>query len=110
MPMRPRLPGSMKFSSPHFGLLILVIGLLAPLLIAACGGGDPTAVPTSSPTATVSPTATAVPLPIVTNQPTAFTPTPPAMEEPAANPIEVSSQGPLGQHLVDAEGMTDAGS
>ncbi|MCH8297286.1 MAG: hypothetical protein IH873_04405 [Chloroflexi bacterium] len=98
------------------GLFILLMGLLVPLLIAACGGDDPTAVAqpaatatavptarpqaTSAPAPTAMPQATSAPAPTATPQPTS------APVAAAANTVEVSSQGPLGNHLVDADGMT----
>jgi len=124
-----QIPNSLKVSRPPKGLFILLMSLLVPLLIAACGGYDPTAVPQAAaatdtpqpppaaatlpapdPTDTPAPPPTSPPAPQATStpantpvpQPTA-TPVPPA---PASNTVEVSSQGSLGQHLVDGNGMT----
>lgn len=98
---------SLRISRPSRGLFLVLLGVLAPLLIAACGGDDPTAVPQPAATNTRQPppAATAVPDPTVVAPDPTPTAMAPAMElENAA--IEVISQGPLGPHLVDAKGMT----
>ena len=102
-----RMAKTVKIPRPRLGLFILAMALLAPILIAACGGDDPTAVPqvtsTNTPQATTaSPTDTptgssAGPDPTNTSEP--------AMTVIAAN-VEVSNRGSLGSHLVDADGMT----
>ncbi|MDA0263284.1 MAG: CHRD domain-containing protein [Chloroflexi bacterium] len=93
-----KLSGTLKTPRPSKGLFILMIGLIAPLLIAACGGDDPTAAPRATATSQPPPVATATqPAP----DPTSTT----APEVPAASTVAVSSQGPLGRHLVDADGM-----
>ncbi|MDA1128384.1 MAG: CHRD domain-containing protein [Chloroflexi bacterium] len=99
------LPRSLKVSRPPLGLFLLLMGLLVPLLIAACGGDDPTAVPQTAATNTPQPaTATAtqtVPDPTSAPDPTS-TPDPVA----PINTVGVSNQGSLGSHLVDGDGMT----
>ena len=106
------LVNSLRIPRPSRGLFLVLMGILAPLLIAACGGDDPTAVaqPAATNTPQPPPAATATPDPTaVTPDPTATTPDPtaaaPAMELVNAS-IEVSSQGSAGPHLVDADGMT----
>ena len=112
MPGILRFSDSIKKSRPSLGLFLLMMGLLVPLLIAACGGDDPTAAPRAAATNTPQPPpATAVPpAPTAMPQPTsAPAPSPtstPAAVAAAANTVEVSSQGSLGSHLVDANGMT----
>ena len=72
-----RFTNSLRISRPRLGLFILLMGLLAPLLIAACGGDDPTAVPQATATNTPqAPPATATqPPPAPTNTPVQTTPT-----------------------------------
>ncbi|MCH8989298.1 MAG: CHRD domain-containing protein [Chloroflexi bacterium] len=112
----PRSLKLLKISRPPLGLLIPLMGLLALLVIAACGGDDPTPVAQPAATATAVPTAmpqpTSAPAPTAIPQPTSA-PAPTAMPQPtsapvtvAGNTVEVSSQGSLGRHLVDADGMT----
>lgn len=92
-------PRYLKISSLPLGLFILLLGLLAPLLIAARGGDDPTTVPLAAATNTPQPPApTAMPA----MKPTAM----PAMEGPNDFTVRVSSQRSLGSYLVDADGMT----
>ena len=50
----------LKISRPSLGLFIPLMGLLALLLIAACGGDDPTQVPQST-AAVAQPTSAPVP-------------------------------------------------
>ncbi|MCH7736887.1 MAG: CHRD domain-containing protein [Chloroflexi bacterium] len=124
-----RFPNSLKVPRPSLGLFLILMGLLVPLLIAACGGDDPTAVPrqaaatqpaptampqaTSAPDPTAMPAPTAMPVPAAVPQATSV-PAPTAAPPPASTPapveppdvtVEVSSQGPLGLHLV-SDGMT----
>ena len=40
-----RFPNLLNVRRPSLGLFMILMGLLVPLLIAACGGDDPTAVP-----------------------------------------------------------------
>ena len=96
----PRFTRFLKDSRPPLGLFIPLLGLVALLLIAACGGDDPTSTP--QPEATNTPQ----PPPATATQPA---PEPTAMVEAtpeamAATMVEVSSQGALGSHLVDADG------
>ncbi|MEE8466372.1 MAG: hypothetical protein V3S68_07835, partial [Dehalococcoidia bacterium] len=98
-----RIQRSVKMPRPRLGLFILLMGLMAPVLIAACGGDDPTAVPVQV-TATNTPQPTAVP---PTQPPPP--PDPTSTSEPEATMtgrVEVSNQGSLGSHLVDGDGMT----
>ena len=103
----PRLS---KGSKPHFGLVIPLIGMLAVLLIAACGGDDPTSTPQPAAASTTQPAATNTPQPppaTATQAAPAPTSTPvPEAPTAGATIVEVSSQGALGSHLVDAGGMT----
>ena len=102
---------SLRKSRPSKGLFLVMLGILAPLLIAACGGDDPTAAPQAAANTPQPPPATAA-----APDPTAMAPDPTAMApDPTAMPpamelvnasIEVSSQGSAGPHLVDADGMT----
>ncbi len=63
----------------------IVLGTVMMLVLAACGGDDPTATPTSPPAPTNTPTA--VPTPTATLAPGVPTPTPaPATPTPAATP------------------------
>ena len=104
----PQFPKISKLSRPSLGLVIPLMGLLALLLIAACGGDDPTATAQPAATNTPQPAATDTPQPPPT---TAAAPDPtstPVPDAPTATAtmVEVSSQGALGNHLVDANGMS----
>ena len=103
----PGFPKSVKISRPSLGLFIPLMGLLALLLIAACGGDDPTAVSQPAATATQPAPATATqPPPATATQPAPEPTSTPVPVAPPANTVAVSSQGSLGRHLVDADGMT----
>ena len=80
------------------GLFLILIGLLVPLLIAACSEDDPTAVPQATPNFT-SPPPVATPVPDQASVPDAV------MEITDAR-MEISNQGTVGPHLVDGEGMS----
>ena len=108
MPRIPQFPKIIKpFKKsfrPRLGLFILLMGLVAPLLIAACGGGDPTQAPRPAATNTPQPpAATATTAPEPTGMPA---PTTMMGAAHTANKVEISSDGSLGSHLVDSDGMT----
>ncbi|MDE0823315.1 MAG: hypothetical protein OSB07_05005 [Dehalococcoidia bacterium] len=94
----PWFPSSIKNSRPRLGLFLILMGLLVPLLIAACGGDDPTAVP--QPSATNTP-----PPPAATSVPDPTSAPDPVMEITDASMV-LSNEGTSGLHLVDAEGMS----
>ncbi|NQW21961.1 MAG: DNRLRE domain-containing protein [SAR202 cluster bacterium] len=98
MPRIPQFPKVIKSFRPRLSLFILLLGLVAPLLIAACGGGDPTQAPRPAATNTPQPPAATA----------TVAPEPTAMMEAThtANKVEISSEGSLGSHLVDSDGMT----
>ncbi len=70
--------------------VLLTLGGIAALIVAACGGADPTAtpVPTSTPLPTATPAPTAPPAPSVTPAPTA---TPRPVPTPTRTPIPPTS-------------------
>lgn len=94
----PWFPSSIKNSRPRLGLFLILMGLLVPLLIAACGGDDPTAVP--QPSATNTP-----PPPAATSVPDPTSAPDPVMEITDASMV-LNNEGTSGLHLVDAEGMS----
>ena len=115
MPGIFRFSQTLKIRRPSLGLFLVLMGLLVPLLIAACGGDDPTAVPRAAATTQPSPTAAAPAPTATTPDPTAVPPAPSAVPDPTIAPdpvtptadmVEVSNQGSLGPHLVDSNGMT----
>ena len=55
--------------------LAVALMVVAALVVAACGGDDPTAVPTRAPEPTAAPAATATTAPAATEAPTAVPPT-----------------------------------
>ncbi len=83
-----RFPRFFQPSRPSLGLFLLLMGLLVPVLTAACGGDDPT--------------------PASQGVPNTLQPPPAAATQTASAIITVglSGQGSLGSHLVDADGMT----
>ena len=90
------------FSTPVFIIaLLLAVGLVVG---AACGGDDPTPVPTNTqapqPTDTPEPTAmmeaTSVPAPQATDAPATRAPTPTAAPRPTATPVAMPEGGPEG--------------
>ncbi|MEX0782216.1 MAG: M23 family metallopeptidase [Dehalococcoidia bacterium] len=69
----------------RYGMLVLAVALVLPLLAAGCGDNDRAATPTFAPaTATTTPSATAAPSPTATAIPPTSTPTP---RGPQAEPI-----------------------
>ena len=90
------------FSTPVFIIaLLLAVGLVVG---AACGGDDPTPVPTNTqapqPTDTPAPAAmmeaTSVPAPQATDAPATRAPTPTAAPRPTATPVAMPEGGPEG--------------
>ena len=80
-------------NTPSMGLLLLLLGLLVPLMIAACGGGDPTA----------APQAAAQPSPEPTVRSQTATPGPKSSTDDA---VRMSALGSLGGRLTDSNGIT----
>ena len=90
--------------SASTGLLMLLLGLLVPFLIAACGGDDPTAVPRQgegSASQTTSRSTTSLG-PTTSPNPT----TAPAATANDVDSVRMSAQGFLGGRLTDSNGMT----
>src|SRR2546423_8780630 len=79
----------------------VLLTLIAPALLAACGTPAAGSAPSTAPTATVSATPSTTPTPT----PTA-TPTPPPAPPPAAPTVFVASNMALGAVLVNAQGRT----
>ena len=97
MPGIPRFPSLIMPTRRSFGLFLILMGLLVPLLIAACSSDDLTSAPQQAATNTPQPpSATTTPEPTNTTVPVIA----------AEANLEVRNQGPLGPHLVDADGMT----
>ena len=83
-----RFPRFFRPSRPSLGLFLLLTGLLAPVLTAACGGDDPTPASQGAPNTLQPPPATAT------------------QTASAIITVGLSGQGSLGSHLVDADGMS----
>ena len=77
----------------------VLLTLIAPALLAACGTPAAGSAPSTAPTATVSATPSATPTPTAT-------PTPPPAPPPAAPTVFVASNMALGTVLVNAQGRT----
>ncbi len=96
-----RFWSSLRITRPSFGISVILMGLFVPLLIAACGGDDPTSVAqpvaTSTPqpppaTATQpAPEPTAVPTPTTAPPVATDTPPPPTATATQAAPVPTST-------------------